>query len=134
MNEVCDRFEAAWRATPDGAPGPRIEDYLADAVGMEPAVLVRHLVLLEIDYRRLRRERASASEYGSRFPSLANLLINPRLPANPGRLLLCHRLAPWNWPPIRFRRSPVATVPQRRTVRNAGRDADGSRRLSRARI
>jgi hypothetical protein len=29
VNEVCDRFEAAWQAAPPGQPGPSIEDHLA---------------------------------------------------------------------------------------------------------
>ena len=56
VNEVCDRFEAAWRAAAPGQPGPRIEDHLAGTAGAERSVLLRHLVLLEIDYRRLRGE------------------------------------------------------------------------------
>jgi tetratricopeptide (TPR) repeat protein/tRNA A-37 threonylcarbamoyl transferase component Bud32 len=70
VNEVCDRFEAAWKAAGPGEPGPRIEDHLADAPEAGRALLLRHLILLDVDYRRLRGEKPAAPEYADRFPSL----------------------------------------------------------------
>ncbi len=70
VNEVCDLFEAAWKGSAPGTLGPRIEDYLADMSAAALPVLVRHLVLLDIDYRRLRGEQPTAKEYGDRFPAL----------------------------------------------------------------
>jgi hypothetical protein len=52
MNAICDRFEAVWKATPPGVAGPHIEKFLGDGVGPEFAQLLRHLVLLDIDYRK----------------------------------------------------------------------------------
>ena len=76
MNEVCDRFEAAWKATPRGEAGPRIEEYLAGVPALDFALLLRDLVLLEIDYRRLRHERPTALKYEARFPSLSRQFLD----------------------------------------------------------
>jgi tetratricopeptide (TPR) repeat protein/tRNA A-37 threonylcarbamoyl transferase component Bud32 len=81
VNDVCDRFEAAWRAAGPGAPGPRIEDYLGDAPEPGRSALLRHLLQLEIDYRVLRGERPAASDYESRFPSLSARFLARALPA-----------------------------------------------------
>jgi tetratricopeptide (TPR) repeat protein/tRNA A-37 threonylcarbamoyl transferase component Bud32 len=83
VNEVCDRFEAAWRAAAPGTPGPRIEDHLDGTDGAERSALLRHLVLLEIDYRRLRGEEPTASDYGSRFPELSGRFLAEGLAMSP---------------------------------------------------
>jgi tetratricopeptide (TPR) repeat protein/tRNA A-37 threonylcarbamoyl transferase component Bud32 len=75
VNEVCDRFEAAWRAAAPGTPGPHIEDHLDGTDGAERSVLLRHLVLLEIDYRRLRGEEPAETDYSNRFPELSGRLL-----------------------------------------------------------
>jgi tetratricopeptide (TPR) repeat protein/tRNA A-37 threonylcarbamoyl transferase component Bud32 len=75
MNEVCDRFEAAWKAVAQGAPEPRIEEYLAEVPGVQPALLLPHLLLLEVDYRRLRGEQPTTSDYESRFPDLSDRFL-----------------------------------------------------------
>jgi tetratricopeptide (TPR) repeat protein/tRNA A-37 threonylcarbamoyl transferase component Bud32 len=75
VNDICDRFEAAWQATPPGRPGPSIEDHLAGTTGPVRSVLLRHLVLLEIDYRRLRGEVPAASDYDGRFPELSGRFL-----------------------------------------------------------
>lgn len=64
LNEHCNRFEAAWKS----GPRPRLEDHLADAPA--DAVLLRHLVLLDIDYRRQHGEEPRAEDYQQRFPVL----------------------------------------------------------------
>src|SRR5262249_16748472 len=65
-DEVCLRFEAAWR---EGGQ-PRIEDFLAAAPEPERPGLLRELVGLEIDYRRLRGENPRPEDYRDRFPAL----------------------------------------------------------------
>ncbi|HEX5269042.1 MAG TPA: protein kinase [Gemmataceae bacterium] len=76
VNEVCDQFEAAWKGAAAGTPGPRIEDHLAGVPAAALPSLLRHLVLLDVDYRRLRDERPSSPEYAARFPALpARFLI-----------------------------------------------------------
>jgi hypothetical protein len=63
--QVCDRFEAAWKA---GAR-PCIEEHLAAVPEPERAALLRELILLEIDYRRLAGEQPAAEEFLARFPT-----------------------------------------------------------------
>jgi WD40 repeat protein len=66
INEACDRFEAAWRS---GA-SPRIEDVLGGFREAERPLVLRQLIPLEVDYRRLRREAPSPTEYLTRFPDV----------------------------------------------------------------
>jgi serine/threonine protein kinase len=66
INEVCNRFELAWKA----GERPRIEEYVGDAAGAGRGALVRELILLEVAYRRQRDEAPGCAEYQSRFPSL----------------------------------------------------------------
>jgi hypothetical protein len=67
VDELCDRFEAAWKGT--GAR-PRLEEYLADISGPERPTLLRELILLEADYRRLDGETPRPDDYLARFPEL----------------------------------------------------------------
>jgi hypothetical protein len=64
VDELCDRFEAAWRT---GA-APRIEDFLAEVEAGDCAALLRELVALERELRRKSGERPEAQEYRDRFP------------------------------------------------------------------
>lgn len=66
VNEVCDRFEAAWR----GGKRPRVEDYVRDTPEPVLSPLLLELVHLEMEYRRLHGEDSHWDEYRSRFPSL----------------------------------------------------------------
>jgi hypothetical protein len=70
VDQVCYRFEAAWKA--DGAPGtpPRIEEYLADTPEPARADLLRELILVDIYYRCLLGQAVRAGEYLARFPEL----------------------------------------------------------------
>jgi cytochrome c-type biogenesis protein CcmH/NrfG len=70
INEVCDRFEAVWKRTAAGAAGPAIEDHLRGAPDAAIPHLLRHLVQLDVDYRRLRGELPAAQDYADRFPAL----------------------------------------------------------------
>jgi hypothetical protein len=66
VDEVCDRFENAWKA----GQRPRIEDYLAGTVEGERAALLRGLIVLDTDCRRQAGEQPQAEEYHARFPFL----------------------------------------------------------------
>jgi serine/threonine protein kinase len=66
VDEVCDRFEQAWKE----GQRPRIEDYLAGTVEGERAALLWELIVLDIDYRRQAGEEPQAEEYHARFTSL----------------------------------------------------------------
>src|SRR5262249_40578841 len=65
VNAACDRFEAAWKT----GRRPRIGGDLAGVGGPERAALLRELVLLDMDHRRLRGEEPTAEEYAACFPS-----------------------------------------------------------------
>jgi serine/threonine-protein kinase len=62
--DVCDRFEADWRAN---CPAP-IEHYLGPASAEERPVILRRLLSLEVELRRARGERPTRGEYERRFP------------------------------------------------------------------
>jgi serine/threonine-protein kinase len=63
---ACDRFEAAWKA----GQRPRVEDHLAGVPESERPALLRELILLEVDYRRLAGDRPGSDEFLARFPGL----------------------------------------------------------------
>lgn len=69
VDEVCDRFEAAWRE----GEAPRIEDYLGSCDGLERSVALVELVMLEVDYLGRRGQLPMPEEYLARFPGDANL-------------------------------------------------------------
>src|SRR5262249_54770905 len=71
VDEVCNRFEAAWRA---GVPA--LEDFLAGWHGDERLALLRELVLLDVDYRGARGEEVSRQQYACRFPELPPAALN----------------------------------------------------------
>jgi hypothetical protein len=49
VDEVCVRFEDAWRA----GQRPRIEDFLGEVSEPEHSFLLRQLLKMELDYRHL---------------------------------------------------------------------------------
>ena len=64
IDRACDRYEADWKA----GRRPRIEAYLADTPEPDRSVLLRELLLLELEFRRNDDERPTAGEYQARFP------------------------------------------------------------------
>jgi serine/threonine protein kinase/formylglycine-generating enzyme required for sulfatase activity len=63
VDQVCDGFEAAWKAAgPAGRP-PRIEDYLDAVPEQERPHLCRELIKLDMAYRRGLGEEALAADY-----------------------------------------------------------------------
>src|SRR5262245_32106975 len=75
LDPICIQFERDWRAAGSTGRRPRIEDYLG--AWHEPArtALLRELVPLDIDYRRLAGEKPETEEYLNRFPSLNRAFI-----------------------------------------------------------
>jgi serine/threonine protein kinase/tetratricopeptide (TPR) repeat protein len=69
LNEVCDRFERAWRA----GPRPNIEDYLGDTPEPDRAALLRELIALDMAYRRQAGEQPQPDVYRDRFPFVSVL-------------------------------------------------------------
>src|SRR5262249_59576900 len=66
LDEVCDRFEAAWAA----GQNPRLEDYLGATPALHRAALLRELLLLDVHYRRQSGAAPQAADYQGRFPEL----------------------------------------------------------------
>jgi hypothetical protein len=70
VDNVCDRFEAAWiRATAEDQR-PRIEDYLSTVQEPERSFLLRELIALDITYRQRVGEQPKEEDYRARFPFL----------------------------------------------------------------
>jgi WD40 repeat protein len=65
LTEVCRGFEAAWENGP-----PRIEDFVANAGVDELALLLVHLVEIDIRLRRRHGDCPRAEDYRQRFPTL----------------------------------------------------------------
>jgi tetratricopeptide (TPR) repeat protein/tRNA A-37 threonylcarbamoyl transferase component Bud32 len=83
-DQVCLLFEAAWKT----GQRPRIEDYLREMPEPGRSALLRELIPLEADYRRLAGETPRPEDY-QRFPDLdtawlARILAAPEPAASPG--------------------------------------------------
>src|SRR5262249_5360797 len=68
--EICDRFEAAWRA----GGRPQIEQHLRDLPEVERKNLLVELLALELAIRRDRKEQPPPDEYCQRFPDAVTLV------------------------------------------------------------
>jgi hypothetical protein len=101
LEQACDRFEAACKA----GERPCIEEHLAAVPEPERPALLRELIPLEVDYRRLAGEQPVAEEFLARFPDLDRAWIEGllsvtaptllrRAPAGPessGNIMVCER-------------------------------------------
>ena len=79
VDEVCDRFEAAWTA----GERPRIEDYLGATPEPQHAALLQELVLLDVWYRRLAKENPQIQDYQAPFPGLDSAWLEGAVAATP---------------------------------------------------
>lgn len=70
VDQVCDQFEAAWKAAGSSGRRPRIEDALQEVSEEDQPRLLRELIHLDIFYRRQLGEAPQPSDYQSLFPSL----------------------------------------------------------------
>src|SRR5262245_18889682 len=68
--EICNRFEAAWKAAGSTGSLPRLEDFLPLEADGDRRLVLRELIQLDISCRRARGETPEPGEYGARFPSL----------------------------------------------------------------
>jgi len=68
---VCDSFEAAWKA----GQRPHLEDYLGGTPEPMRLVLLRELIVVELQYRRWSGESVELREYQSRFPQQAEMMV-----------------------------------------------------------
>jgi serine/threonine protein kinase/formylglycine-generating enzyme required for sulfatase activity len=70
VDAVCDRFEADWRA----GRSPRIEDLVDQVPEPFQDLLLRELIVLDVELRREQGEWPSVEEYQARFPDRAVLV------------------------------------------------------------
>jgi WD40 repeat protein len=80
IDEVCDRFEAAWKAA--GADGlrPRIEDALEALPEDDRPIALRELIHLDVFYRRRLGESPRPDDYQRRFSGLDAALLTALFP------------------------------------------------------
>jgi serine/threonine protein kinase len=71
LDDICDRFEVAWKAALAGGPQPRLEDFLTGVDEPELSPLLRELLGLEVGYRCELGETLVLAEYQQRFPGQA---------------------------------------------------------------
>jgi serine/threonine protein kinase len=72
IERVCLAFEDAWKR----GERPAVERYCADAPGPERSALLRHLLVLELDYRVRSGETPTAGDYRMRFPDCSALIAD----------------------------------------------------------
>ena len=66
IDQICDGFETAWNST----CRPQIETFVAAATGPGRQLLLRELVILDVDYRKRHGETPGVTDYRHRFPEL----------------------------------------------------------------
>jgi serine/threonine-protein kinase len=101
IDEVCLRFERAWKA----GQRPALEDFLGSSPEAERGLLCRELIALEMAYRRRTGENPRREEYEARFPSV-DLNQLPTLASAPGKepsACLPHLGSQSSAPGVRFR-------------------------------
>ena len=81
VDQVCDHFEAAWKAAGHSAGRPRLEDFLGDAAERERAALLQELIPLDVYYRRRCGEDPLPRDYADRFPGFGRERLAGALPA-----------------------------------------------------
>ena len=74
LNEVCEHFEEAWKAAGVDGLAPEIADYLGERTNGDHVFVLRELVLLDIEYRKLRGEFLERQDYYGRFPEISQVL------------------------------------------------------------
>jgi WD40 repeat protein len=70
IDDLCLRFEAAWRA----GPPPRLEDYLAAEEDPERSVLLGELLRVELDWRQQRGDPPGLKDYQEKYPEYPTLI------------------------------------------------------------
>src|SRR5262245_15686733 len=70
VDEVCWRFEVAWKATAAGGEPPQLEAYLAEVAEPARAVLLRELLQVEAHHRRQAGDEPRGDDYSGRLPDL----------------------------------------------------------------
>jgi serine/threonine-protein kinase len=81
IDEVCRRFEAAWKDAAATGPRPAPEAYLGDTPEPARTQLLCELVRLEIHYRARAGDVPDAAEFRTRFPNLNSTWLSRVLEA-----------------------------------------------------
>jgi uncharacterized RDD family membrane protein YckC len=72
IDQLCDRFEARWKA----GERPQIEDFLTLVQPARHSALFADLLALELSYREERGERLVADEYCGRYPERTDAILS----------------------------------------------------------
>ncbi|MGE0759500.1 MAG: WD40 repeat domain-containing serine/threonine protein kinase, partial [Pirellulaceae bacterium] len=100
IEQICDRFEAAWRA----GERPRLESYLTEATASLQGALLLELLPLDWEYRLRAGDPPQFPEYSARFPAVRSLIetigrevadvvsVGGQLPERLGRYRVLRRL------------------------------------------
>jgi serine/threonine protein kinase len=88
VDEVCQRFEAAWKKHPRKGQRPLIEDYLNAIPEQGRSALLMELLALEIAYRHRCGEAPTLREYRGRFPGLDIRSIASKFTTAPSTLFI----------------------------------------------
>jgi serine/threonine-protein kinase len=72
VDQACNRFEDAWIKQ----QRPRIEDYVAGCPEVERNVLLRDLIVLDVEYRLQAGDSPRPEDYLGRFPTLVPQQLN----------------------------------------------------------
>jgi serine/threonine protein kinase/tetratricopeptide (TPR) repeat protein len=83
VDEICSRFEVAWKAATTIEARPRVEEYLREIAEPARTVLVLELLRVEIHRRRRAGEEPRAADYQERFPTLERTLLDQALGTTP---------------------------------------------------
>jgi len=91
IDQVCDRFEAAWKR----GERPCLEDQLSQVETEARADLLRELLLVEWEILRQRNQRVALDSYLTRFPTdqpLVNELFHRAVPPAPPEVVAHYRV------------------------------------------
>jgi serine/threonine protein kinase len=69
VDQICDRFEQAWRAAAAAGPPPPLGDHLTDVPAHAYPYLVHELIKLDVYYRGKRKESPRPDDYLSWLPT-----------------------------------------------------------------
>ncbi len=70
VDQVCDRFEAAWKTATSVGQRPHLQDYVGEAPEPERSLLLRELIALEVENRFHAGEDPKLEDYQQWFPLL----------------------------------------------------------------
>lgn len=86
IDEICDRFEAAWKS----GSRPTIADYLVETPADHAPHLFAELVRLDIEYRGRKGESSDIAEYASLYPQFSDVLTGLRDEAQHAQTVTLH--------------------------------------------